>query len=314
MASLIDDGSGRGERNSLGPEVTGATVAAWLSRASKMLQEGGIDSARIDARLLLQELSGLSAGDVIAHPGQELSPQTLKRLDAAIARRLVHEPVSRILGWREFYGRRFKITGATLDPRPDSETLIDAVLQLAKRKGWHDRPVRIIDVGTGSGCLLLTLLAELPLATGVGTDICNDALAIARHNAAALQVSARAGFLQGDSLKQVNEVFQLLVSNPPYIPGRDIAALAPEVRQFDPHGALDGGEDGLDIYRAITSDISRVVPVGYAVFEVAAGQAMKVTGMFSAASPGWLPEKGLNLHDLGGHQRAVVMRSMIGGN
>lgn len=317
-------------------DMTATTVEDWLRSATQRLQGTGrhagqaaagrnacqgagqdagmdMDSARLDARLLLQAACGMSAAELIAHPERHLTSQTLAQLELMLRRRLAHEPVSRILGWREFYGRRFKITPATLDPRPDSETLIDAALQIATREGWCDKPVSIIDVGTGSGCLLLTLLAELPKATGLGTDISGAAIEIARHNAQLLGVAQRAAFLQTESLDGVNKVFDLLVSNPPYIASGDIAQLAAEVRRYDPLGALDGGADGLDVYRTIGCRLSRVITKGWALFEVAAGQAASVTAQLAAANPSWKSENSLNLWDLAGHRRVVALRPSIGG-
>ncbi len=170
------------------------------------------------------------------------------------------------LAQREFYGRRFALSSATLDPRPDSETLIEAALGIAAREGWRERSIRILDVGTGTGCLLLTLLAELPLATGVGTDISGEALQTAARNATSLGVAERVHFAQADALGGIDGPFDLVVSNPPYIASGDIAGLSTEVRKYDPRVALDGGADGLDIYRRIIADLGRVLR-GWVIFE-----------------------------------------------
>ena len=162
----------------------------------------------------------VDTAEIIARPERRLAADEQARLEASVARRCAREPVSRILGEREFYGRRFALSSATLDPRPDSETLIEAALGIAAREGWRERSIRILDVGTGTGCLLLTLLAELPLATGVGTDISGEALQTAARNAASLGVAERVQFARADALGGVDGPFDLVVSNPPYIAER----------------------------------------------------------------------------------------------
>jgi release factor glutamine methyltransferase len=222
--------------------------------------------------------------------------------------------VSRILGERGFYGRTFRITSATLDPRPCTETVIEAALAIAAREGWRERPIRILDIGTGSGALLLTLLAELPLARGVGTDISTDALSAAQANAAYLGVASRALFLNRRSLDGIagdgiEGTFDLMVSNPPYIPSGDIAALDPDVRDYDPLGALDGGEDGLEIYRELAAGFVQLVPKGWVLLEVGAGQAEAVERIFrEVAGEGCLGEVSL-WQDLGQHTRCVAIKT-----
>jgi release factor glutamine methyltransferase len=202
----------------------------------------------------------------------------------------------------------FEVTPATLDPRPDTETLIEAALEIAREKDWLNKPIRILDVGVGTGCILITLLAELPNAIGVGIDISQSALEIAIRNANANGVSERATFRLGESLKRQSETFDLIVSNPPYIPAADIATLEPEVRNFDPHPALDGGADGLDVYRAFARELTAVLPSGAIVVEVGAGQAAVVAGLLTeAAGP---RKKGPRFwQDLGGHVRCVAVET-----
>ena len=187
-----------------------------------------------DARLLAAAAISCSPGELIARPDRAVDEAACRRLAEFVRRRCAREPVSRILGAREFYGRSFALSSATLDPRPDSETLIEAALALVDAKGWRERPLRIIDVGTGSGCLLLTLLAELPHATGVGTDIEQLALDLAavnaRHSDISGAIERRCAFLRADALEGVEGPFDLLVCNPPYIRSGDIAGLEPEVR------------------------------------------------------------------------------------
>ena len=258
--------------------------------------------------MLMSAATGLSAGDLIMNPAAAVPAAARQRLAGMVARRLQHEPVARILGTREFYGRPFQVTAATLDPRADSETLITAVLEIAEEEGWRRRPVRILDIGTGTGCLLLTLLAELPQATGLGTDVSEPALAVARANAEQLALTARAAFRRQRSLESTCDIFDILVSNPPYIPSGDIPGLALDVRGYDPHGALDGGPDGLAIYREITSRLSSAVPAGWAFFEVGADQATAVTAFLAGAFPA-LDHRTSVWRDLGGHQRCVAIRT-----
>ena len=224
-------------------------------------------------------------------------------------RRALREPVSRILGRRDFYGRVFHVTAATLDPRPCSETLIEAALELAREEGWRGRPIRILDVGTGSGCLLLTLLAELPLATGLGTDISGEALAVAEENARRLGLAQRSRFAVANFLEGIEETFDLVVANPPYVASTDIAGLEPEVRDHDPLPALDGGPDGLDGYRAIAADIKRIVPTGWTLVEVGAGQAAAVAQLLQGGGPDRPLPAARMWRDLGGHVRAVAVKT-----
>jgi release factor glutamine methyltransferase len=278
-------------------------------RVARSLSAAGVDTPEYDARLLVAAAIGAVPGDLILRPERRLDGGETQALDASARRRISREPVSRILGEREFYGRRFVISPATLDPRPCSETLIQAVLDIVEEAGWQTRPLRLIDVGTGSGCLIITLLAELANATAVATDVSAEALDVARRNAELAGTLDRLTFLQLRSLHGVTETFDILVSNPPYIPAGDIATLDPEVKDFDPRGALDGGADGLDVYRDIAADISRVVPRGWAAFEVGAGQARDVESILRRHA-----ENGATSHcrtwlDLGGHTRCVAIET-----
>lgn len=288
------------------PDVP-ATLGEAARAAQQALAAAGIEDAGRDARLLLAAAVGCPTAEIIAHPERLLSADVRARLASMLVRRRAHEPVSRILGVREFYGRSFQLSAATLDPRADTETLIEAALEIAKREGWREKPIRILDIGTGTGCILLTLLAELPLATGVGTDISSEALATAATNAAALGVAERAAFVVHDVLDGVVGAFDLVVSNPPYIASGDIAGLSAEVREFDPRAALDGGADGLEIYRQIAAGLDRVLS-GWVVLEVGAGQAGAVALLLQQAFVK-TREAELSRHcDLGGHIRCVALR------
>jgi release factor glutamine methyltransferase len=294
------------------PDAPGArglsvTLGDAVRAAQRALTKAGVEDAGREARLLVAAAAGVDTAQIIAHPEQQLSGDTQAKLQAMLARRSAFEPLSRIFGEREFYGRRFALSPATLDPRPDSETLIEAALDIAARERWRERPIRILDIGTGTGCLLLTLLAELPLATGVGTDISNAALQTAALNAASLDVAARAAFMLADMLDGIDGPFDLVVSNPPYIASADIAGLSPEVRKYDPHAALDGGPDGLDFYRRIAAGLTRVLR-GWAILEVGAGQADAVALLLQQAFVKTRRAEVTRHSDLGGHTRCVAIR------
>lgn len=294
------------------PSFAGLEAREAQASLGRCLDAAGIDGGMRDARLLLLEALGISAEDLVRAPERRLTDEEGRRLSDFARRRLAREPVSRILGTRGFYGRTFRITPATLDPRPCTETVIEAALELADGEGWRDKPIRILDVGTGSGALLVTLLAELPLATGVATDISDGALAMARENAERLGVASRATFLNRRTLDDVDERFHLLVSNPPYIPTGDIASLAPEVRDFDPPSALDGGADGLDLYRALGDGFGAVVlPAGWMVVEVGAGQAADVEAIFRRSAVVAAPSDIRFWTDLGQHTRCVAVRTQF---
>jgi release factor glutamine methyltransferase len=285
----------------------GATLGDGVRTVQRALAEAGVEDAGRDARLLVAAAAGVDTQEIIVRPERPLAAAQQSRLQSMLDRRCAREPVSRILGEREFYGRRFALSAATLDPRADSETLIEAVLGLAAREGWGERPLRILDIGTGTGCLLLTLLAELPLATGVGSDISAAALDTAVSNAAALGLAARADFRQADVLDGIDGGFDLVVSNPPYILTGEIAGLKSEVRKYDPRAALDGGPDGLAIYRRIIAGLPDVLR-GWVVFEVGAGQADAVAQLLQQAFVKTRHAEVARYSDLGGHTRCVAFQ------
>ena len=267
----------------------------------------GLAEPQADARFLLRGVLGLDAAQLLRAPDAPLGSGA-DDLARAAARRLAHEPVSRILGEREFYGRTFEVTPGVLDPRADTETLIEEVLAIVDREGWRKTPVRIADIGLGSGAILITLLAELPLALGTGTDISAAALACARRNAALHGVAGRLRFVETSILDKVNGSFDIVVSNPPYIPSDEIAGLDAEVRSYDPLIALDGGSDGLHAYREIHKQISELPDVRYVVLEVGAGQAEDVARLFERPANGDALWSALFRHDLGGHVRCVTLK------
>lgn len=292
------------------PDEAHSFAGEQLSAARRLLQARltapHIDDPAREARLLLEIATGLTSEQVLRDGARPLSALEAQRLTDALRRRLAQEPLSRIRGERAFYGRTFSVSPAVLDPRPETETLIDLVLQWIDETGGRQRPLSIIDVGTGSGCILVTLLAELPHATGLATDVSPGALDIARANAARHGAETRSRFVKARSLNGIDGPFDILVSNPPYIPSADIAALDPGVRDHDPRLALDGGPDGLDIYRQIAARAGTVVPAGLIALEVGAGQAPGVVQILtkSVDNRAGLP---WTRTDLGGHTRTVAL-------
>jgi release factor glutamine methyltransferase len=261
------------------------TYATEQARLTAAFAEAGFETPQTDARLLLAHAIGVERLSLVTAPDTAVPANQLERLDVCLQRRLAHEPVSRIIGERWFYGRPFAVTPATLDPRPDSETLIEAALALLAEDGSSRRPLRILDVGTGTGCVLLTLLAELPGAVGVGSDISRDALVIAAANATRLGLADRCSFALGADFEPVTGVFDLVVSNPPYIPTADVDLLDMGVRRYDPIAALDGGVDGLTIYRRLSKSWKHYIKDGWIVFEVGHDQSDRVAAMLEADAP-----------------------------
>ena len=266
--------------------------------ATRRLMAVDCETPQLDARLLFQYAAHRSREDIILNPHAEVLAGDALRFRELIARREAHEPISRIMGEREFYGRVFQVTPAVLDPRPDTETLIDAAL------GFMGSDARVLDLGTGSGAIIVTLLAEKPEATGLATDLSPAALAVARINAERLGVAPRLRLAEGCWFAPVSGKFDLIVSNPPYIAAGDIAGLEPGVRNFDPVLALSGGVDGLDPYRAIAHGASpHVAEGGIVLVEIGAGQADAVETIFTAH---FTPAG--RFVDLGGHVRCLAFR------
>ncbi len=282
------------------------TLREALQQTTGALSNASIEAPEREARHVLVEACAIPTEHLIAWPDKRLTAEQSARLAEFTARRCREEPLSRIVGWREFYGRKFELSSETLDPRPDTETVIDLTLEIIDAEGGRERPLRVLDIGTGTGALLVTLLSELPFASGIATDISGDALATATRNANRHGVGDRAAFMQTSSLDGIDGPFDLLVSNPPYIPSADIAHLSTAVRVFDPVAALDGGADGLDIYKAICRNVPNVVPSGWVVFEVGAGQADDVSGLLEAALGNGGPASVQTRKDLSGHIRCVA--------
>ncbi|MDA8637571.1 peptide chain release factor N(5)-glutamine methyltransferase [Rhodospirillales bacterium] len=245
------------------------TIAKAIAEATSNLESANVDDPRREARLLIGAALQKTSTQIFNSVDEIISQSNLDRISELLSRRANGEPVAYILGEREFWSLPLMVSPATLIPRPDSETLIELVLE-----HYSDCPPgRILDLGTGSGCLLLALLSEFKMATGVGVDISADAIAVAAENAKRVELFDRSDFLQGNWTKGQVNTFDLIVSNPPYIPTRDIDGLDKDVRAFEPMTALDGGDDGLDMYRAIFSAISQVLAAdGKVVVENGIGQ------------------------------------------
>lgn len=274
-------------------------VSGAVCDATKRLRDAGVEDPRRDARLLLSAAVG-TAHPALLDPDDEVDGEALTRFDATVERRARREPVARIRGSREFWGMEFQLSADTLDPRPDTETLVEAVLEATPNRA---AAVRVLDLGTGSGCILAALLRELPNAMGVGVDRSPGAAAAADQNLRRLGLASRAIVLVGDWTAPVSGAFDLVVSNPPYIATGEIETLAPEVVRFDPLRALDGGGDGLAAYRILIPSLRRVLlPDGIAAVEVGQGQAEEVARLFRAAGLDPRPPK----TDLSGVARAVV--------
>jgi len=282
-----------------------ATVAEAIRDTTAALHAAGIEDAGMEARRIIAAATGLQAIDLITRSGARVDPDAAERLSFLLAGRCGRVPLSRLLGEREFYGRLFSLSRATLDPRPDTEALVEALLQLARETGWTGRRCNILDAGTGSGAILVTALAEMPLATGIGVDIAAEAVATATKNAHRHGVGDRARFIVGDmrDLMQLPDPIDIVVSNPPYIPTAEIEGLPPEVRLHDPHAALDGGADGLAFYREFAPLLERISADGMLLVEVGAGQADAVSRLFERAAPS---RRLRRFEDLGGHTRVVA--------
>jgi release factor glutamine methyltransferase len=280
----------------------GATIGAALDAAAVALAAAGFDEPRRQARRLLATALEVAANDIFAHPETVLAPAQEARIAEMLRRMTAHEPLSRISGRREFWGLDFVLAPDTLDPRPDSETIVEAVLsRLPDRASLY----RFLDLGTGTGCLLVALLSEFPRATGVGIDVAAGATRAARNNARRLGFGERAHFAVGDWGAAIAGRFDVIIANPPYIPTGAIPALMPEVRDYDPHLALDGGADGLAAYRGIAAGLPRLLPPGgLFAAEIGAGQGDCVAAI--------LTQNGLAIEgfaaDLGGVIRCIVAR------
>jgi release factor glutamine methyltransferase len=285
---------------------TPRSIAQARRGLARRFRDAGLDTPDLDARILVGHALQLDHTALAAQADRRLSDQEDTAIEQLAQRRLKYEPVARIVGKKEFWGLPLRLNDDMLVPRPETETVIEAALAALGQR--RHRPLRIADLDTGSGALLLALLSELPSAFGVGTDISLAALEGARTNAITLGFSSRASFVVCDHGSALGGGFDLVVANPPYIASADIAGLQAEVRNYDPRRALDGGADGLSAYRAIASDVHRILaPEGVLVLELGMGQLESVAALMKAA--GLVP--GLWQNDLAGVPRTLTVRTSL---
>jgi release factor glutamine methyltransferase len=271
-------------------------VSDPVSAGAQRLRDAGVDNPRLDARLLWEHTDRIQRSALVAYDRRDYI------FDKLIDRRAAHEPLAYITGHREFWSLDFEVGPGCLIPRPDTETLIEELRRIVPDKA---APLAILDLGTGSGCILLAALTEYPNAHGVGVDASPEALAWAARNVAAHQLEGRASLLQTGWLEEASPGFDVVLSNPPYIPSADIAALEPEVRDHEPRSALDGGPDGLDAYRALSTRIAHLLrPGGHALLEIGIGQADPVIHLMAAGNLEVLR----TVKDLAQIPRAIVAR------
>lgn len=271
-----------------------------LTSAKSTLKAAGVDSAFLDAELLMAHILGKTREFVVGRPEYELSENEEKSFAELLPRRQEREPLAKIIGKKEFWGREFLVNGSTLDPRPDSEALIEAVCELFPN---HDEALKIIDLGTGSGCLLLTILAEYPQSLGIGVDIADTTLDVAKRNAEKLGLAKRCDFILNDWAEGLNGKFDLIISNPPYIKNSDIHNLAREVSGYEPRLALEGGGDGLECYKVLFPQIKTLLNKnGKIVFEFGKGQEMDVKEILEQSGMRFVSFKS----DLSGAPRCII--------
>lgn len=274
---------------------SGVSVSEAIHHVAQSFRAGGVEEAEADARVLIGHALHLDRARLIAQSDRILEAREVTVISALATRRLRREPVSRIVGQKEFWSLPISVTPDVLVPRPETETVVEAALDFVIRSGLRLEKLRVLDIGTGSGVLLLALLNELKNAIGTGTDVSSAALDVARANAARCRLDSRCNFVVCNIATGVEGPFDLIVSNPPYIAHDEIETLAPEVRDYDPQVALDGGQDGLDAYRSIAGDAKRILAPGGRLFvELGAGQDEQVRALFTKAglSPG-IPRKDL---------------------
>lgn len=283
----------------------GISRADAASLLRQRLRSSPVGMSDADARLLMQYATGLEQLELITGSAVALTDKQRTTLQYLLERRLDGTPMARLLGYRDFWGLRFTLSADTLEPRPDSETIVEEALAWARQQPVPPR--RILDLGTGTGCLLIALLSELPMATGVGTDISAGALQSAAGNAEANGVALRASFVQTSWAKGLDQRFDLIVSNPPYITTSEISGLDREVRDHDPLRALDGGDDGLDAYRAILVALPLLLnPGALVILEIGAGQEHDLRRLATQKHFAVISTR----RDLGGHVRAISLLIM----
>lgn len=291
-------------------DFEGLGIGEIRRKLAAIFASRGMDSPELDARILIGEALKLDLTGLIAQGERHMTVHDAFILSSFANRRIAGEPVARLLGRKEFWGLPLELSPATLIPRPDTETVVEAALEFLRDEKKESEAVRIADLGTGTGAILLALLTELPNATGIGTDISHEAIETARRNARNLSLIHRVSFIACDFTSELAGGFDVIVSNPPYIPSRDIGELAIEVRDHDPRLALDGGNDGLSAYRAIApAAFGLLTPGGALIFEVGQGQEDDVRAIMAAAG---LEASEPPRTDLAGVNRVVIGRKKPG--
>jgi release factor glutamine methyltransferase len=280
-------------------------IAALLEEAARCLRTAGVESPRLEARILLEEAGGVGRARQVAEPDLQLELAAVQTFRSLVQRRAVREPLAYILGRAEFWSLSYAIVPGVLVPRPETETLIEVAIDLFPERG---RPLRILDIGSGSGCVLLTLLHLFPNARGIGTDSSATARACATRNAERLAVEPRVDIREANFAEGVEGPFDLVLSNPPYIPGGEIRGLQPEVALYEPRAALDGGPDGLDAYRAVLPALpSLLAGDGVALLEIGKGQERDVLDLARGHDL-----RGREHPDLAGIVRCIELRRAPG--
>jgi release factor glutamine methyltransferase len=266
------------------------------------LQQEKIESASLDSRILLEYVLGVSREQLLFALDQPMSAEQYARFEMLVEKRAQRQPIAQLIGKREFWGMNFVVNEHTLDPRPDSEALVEYVLERVENRADI---FKVLDLGTGTGCLLLSILSELPSARGLGVDYSENALQVAKENAMALGLAGRTQFMCGDWCEKIDGEFDIIISNPPYIPTQVIPTLDPEVSQFEPKLALDGGEDGFACYRKIMKKLPKILAKnGFAAFELGMGQQKELTAL---AGENGLEAVGVR-NDLSGIARCIIFQ------
>ena len=285
------------------PKAETATLAEILAAARRRLSAADIDDPALEARMIVEHFGDLGRSDAITTPGRPVGSEIVARIEGALARRLAGEPVHRIFGYRDFYGLRLKLSPRTLEPRPDTETLVDAILPFAREVAKREGRCRILDLGTGTGAIALALASQIPEAMVTATDISQEALATAAANAANTGLADRFMPVHSDWFSAIDGKFHAIVSNPPYIPSEEIDGLQAEVKLHDPRRALDGGADGLDPYRAIANGAAvHLENGGRIAVEIGYTQRDEVGQLFAKAGYRLLD----TYRDLAGSERVMV--------
>jgi release factor glutamine methyltransferase len=288
-------------------ELAQPTLHSMQRFLSQKFEALGIETAALDARLLIQHAAAINHAAFIRDASRPMGPAELEALRPLVARRMAREPISRILDKAEFWSLPFNLSADTLDPRPDTETLVELALELYPPK--TTRTLKLLDLGTGSGCILLSLLSEWSAATGVGADISASALAMADQNARTLGLEGRAAFVRSNWFEMISGQFELIVSNPPYIPTAEIETLSAEVAQYDPMAALDGGPSGIEPYKLLFEGAPQhLAPGGWLIVEFGCGQLEEIYQLLEASPLGRIMKQREVRADLAGIDRCLAVQ------